>query len=112
MFNVGETVFVRYCGQVWFGPVKARHESGILTIGGLPHSGMAHKSRCFYSEESLSNAYERAEAIRRGAHSKAAALREEARELELQAEHLRRSAYEAQSSADADADAAFLAAPR
>lgn len=115
MFKVGETVWTRYAGQVWFGAVSRVFGAGdatILTIDRLPLTGQVAASRCFASEGALADAHQRSEGIRFAAHRKAAELRNEARELEAQAEHLRRSAFEVERDAAAMADAAIATAPR
>lgn len=115
MFKVGDVVWTRYAGQVWFGPVArvfGAGEATILTIERLPLTGQVSALRCFGSEDALLDAYQRSEAILGAARHKAAALRDEARELEAQAEHLRRTAFDVERDATAQADLAFTSAPR
>ena len=113
MFKVGETAFTKYGGHKWAGVIsEIRHDGQMIIIDGMPKGSAVHVSACFRSDVSQAEAYARAEGIMPAARHKAAALRDEARELETQAEHLRRSAFEVERDAAAMAEAAIATAPR
>lgn len=112
MFKVGETVWTRYAGRVWMGEVSEVLSPDIVRLKCLPGNGMVGVAYCFRSEVAQAEAYARAEGIVPAARRKAAALRDEARELEAQAEHLRRSAFEVERDAPDEAARAITSAPR
>ena len=83
-----------------------------MTVDRLPLTGQVAASRCFASELALLKAYKSAEDVTTSARYRSARMRDEAREHDLQAEHLRRSAFEAERDAASDAVAVIANAPR